>query len=201
MPLQRLTAALGLAAVALLAAALVLFSSLNPGFDPWGDFVSKLGALGQPYAMWWNLVGFVSVGLLLAGFGFFYGRCLGDRWISALLVVFGVGFAATAVPVDLDNDTAGVSKAHVVAICLGLGSYMFALARLTHRRRFEGPIRASANAAATLLALAMVGAAAGLWSMPATHRAVFLVVFGWVTVTSIRLLRAPGAPMASGHGP
>ncbi len=51
-----------------------------------------------------------------------------------------------------------------------------------------GGIRHSANVAAALVVLPMVGAGAQLWSMPVTHRLVFIVVFGWLAATSITLL-------------
>ena len=190
---RRLAGTLGLAAVTVLLLALLSFTRLNPAFDPFGDFISRLGAIGEPYAIWWNLIGFVSVGLLLAGFGWVYGRILDDSVVGVLLALFGVGFAATAIPVDLENDAAGVSKAHVVAICLGLAGFMFALARMAHGASRSRPIRTLANVAATFLGLAMVGQVAQLWSMPVTHRLVFLVVFGWVAVTSVGLLREAGA--------
>jgi hypothetical protein len=43
----------------------------------------------------------------------------------------------------------------------------------------------------------MVGQAVQLWSMPLTHRLVFFVVFGWVAITSIRLLRGGGPVFAA----
>lgn len=47
---------LGICAVGLFGFALVVFSILNPDFNPLHDYVSKLGAIGQPYALWWNLI-------------------------------------------------------------------------------------------------------------------------------------------------
>ncbi len=46
-----------------------ILSSLNREFEPLGDYVSKLGAVEQPYALWWNLIGFGDVGALRVGFG------------------------------------------------------------------------------------------------------------------------------------
>lgn len=186
--LRRVAGILGLSAVLLLGCALVVFSLLNPEFHPLRDYVSKLGAVGQPFALWWNLTGFVAVGLLILGFGIAYGRFLGDRQVGLLLALFGVGFAATGVPVDLGDEGAGISKAHVVAICLGLAAYMLCLARMAHLPSFAKPVRNSANVAATLLGLSIAGQILQLWSMAVTHRLVFVVVFGWLAVTSIRLL-------------
>jgi hypothetical protein len=117
--MERLSAAFGLTAVGLFGLALTVFATLNPSFHPLDDYVSKLGALGQPYAPWWNVIGFLIVGALLAGFGLSFGRVVDDRLVGGLLAGFGVGFGATGIPVDWAHQQAPVSKAHVVAICLG----------------------------------------------------------------------------------
>jgi len=178
-------------ALGLFAVALVVFSSLNREFDPLQDYVSKLGALGQPHALGWNLIGFMSVGVLLTGFGLAYGHFLQDRLVSILLALFGIGFAVMGVPVDLGDEGSGLSKAHIAAICLGLAAYMICLARMAHLPSFGRSIRSKANVAATILLLSIGGQVARLWSKPVTHRLVFAVVFLWVAITSISLLNDP----------
>jgi hypothetical membrane protein len=187
--MNRVAGILGLTAVGLFAFALAVFSVLNPEFRLLDDYISKLGALGQPYALWWNLIGFVTVGLLFAAFGLTYGRVLQDPPIAILLAFFGVGFAATGVPVDLGDEGAGFSKAHTVAICIGLAAFLFCLARMAHLPSFEKRTRQTANLAAAFIGVSIGGAALKLWSMPVTHRLVFAVVFGWLAATSTRLLR------------
>lgn len=168
----------------------MLFSTLNPGFDPVNDYVSKLGANGQPYALWWNALGFGTVGALISGFGATYGAHLGDRVVGALLALFGIGFAATSVPVDIADPGSSLSKAHTVAICLGLACFMGALARLAQVHSNGRATRRTANVAATLLGVAGFGYLAQLWSMPVAHRLVFGVVFGWMAFTAASLLRS-----------
>jgi len=191
--MHKLAALLGLAAVGLFALALIVFGGRNPDFSLIDDYVSKLGALGQPNAAAWNIVGFGAVGALLAAFGWVYGSVLNDRLAGLLLALFGVGFASSAIPVDLVDETAALSKAHVVAICLGLACWLFGLARLTQRAASDRSPRASAKIAAVLVVLPILGQSAELWPMPVTHRLVFLVVFGWTALTSVRLLRAADA--------
>ena len=186
--MHRLAAILGLSAVGLFGLALAVFSALNPDFDLLLDYVSKLGAVGEPYALWWNLLGFVAVGALLTGFGLTYGYILQDRLVGVLLSLFGVGFAATGIPINMGDESSPVSKAHVVAICLGFASWLFGLARAAYLPSIGRSARFAANTAATLIILPIVGQIAQLWSMPVTHRLVFAVVFGWMTVTSVRLL-------------
>lgn len=188
-PLQQVTAYLGIASVGLLCTALVVFSWLNPGFGLIEDYVSKLGAKGQPFALWWNLVGFGAVGLLFAAFGWAYGRIVEDHLVGVMFALFGLGYAVTGVPVDLTDSAAPISKAHTVAICLALAAWLLGLARLAGSASLGRREKSTANIAAILLVLPIVGYVVGGWSMQMTHRMVFSVVFGWVVITSLRLLR------------
>ena len=186
---SKMAGMLGLSAVALFITALVVFSFINPQFHILNDFVSHLGALGEPFALWWNLIGFLSVGILLAAFGITYGLHIQDRLAGALLALFGVGFAITAIPIELQDGRATVTVAHTVAICLGLACWMFALARmnqLQHLSRFQ---KQMANWAAILVVLPVFGQVLELWPMPLTHRLVFAVVFIWTALISWQLLR------------
>lgn len=186
--MPKTTATLGLSAVLIFGITLVVIANLTPEFHFFEDYVSELGAQGQPYALWWNLIGFLLVGILLAAFGFSYGRLVNDRVAGICLALFGVGFAFTALPIDLGDSASSLSKAHVVAICLGLAAWMFGLARMAQQKTLGKSVRYSANIAATLVVLPMFGFVAGLWSMPVTHRLVFAVVFGWVGFASLSLL-------------
>lgn len=187
-PHQR-TALLGLSAVALFITTLIAFALKNPEFNPIWDNISKLGAVGQKNAFGWNLLGFGAVGLLFAAFGWGYGTILQDKLTACLLAAFGIGFAATGLPIDFANETAPLSKAHIVAICLGVASWLFALARIGMLNNPEPAIRTTANTTATLFILPVIGELAALWPSPITHRLVFLAIFGWVIFSSIGLLR------------
>ncbi len=195
MTIQKLTGILGLSAVSLFLASLVIFGSLHPDFDFLNDYVSKLGANGEPNALGWNLLGFVLVGLLSSAFGFLYGRILEDRLLSVLLSLFGLGFAFTAAPIDMEMNRAPFSKAHIVAICLGLAFWLFGLARMGSNQALPAKVKKRANIAATLLVLSIVGVFTGIWSEPVNHRLVFLVVFGWTFVTSWEMVKAEKGKM------
>lgn len=186
--MQRVGGILGLSAVFLFVTALLTFGNLNPAFDFLEDFVSKLGARGAPHALWWNLIGFLLVGVLLIGFGLSYGKILEDRFAGILLALFGVGFACTAIPVDFEAEHTPVSKAHIAAICLSLAFWLFGLARISYNPRFSKKIHVRANIAAVLIVVSMIGAVADLWSEPFAHRLVFLTVFGWTGITSMELI-------------
>ncbi|MEO0337984.1 MAG: DUF998 domain-containing protein [Bacteroidota bacterium] len=185
---QRKSGILGLMSAIIFMLALVFFGFLNPEFSFVEDFVSKLGAKGEPNAIWWNIIGFGLVGLVLFGFGIFYGKLLKDQFAGLLLASFGVGFSFTAFPMDMMDANADVSKAHVLAICLALASWLFGLARISSNALISKKIRNRANITAFLVVTPMIGFVLGFWSMPITHRLVFIVVFGWTAFTSIELL-------------
>ena len=185
---KQTVGAIGLFAVVLLCISLLVFGMANDNFHFLDDFISTLGAIGAPHALWFNLIGFMGVGLLLFMFGLLYGVLLKDKLLSLLLSLFGLGFAFTAIPIDLQADRSAVSKAHIVAICLGLAFWLFGLARLGYNSALSKRIRSRANIAAVVLTLAMIGAAFGLLSMPVAHRVIFGVVFGWTFLSSLDLL-------------
>jgi len=179
---------IGLLSVLILIIALLIFGYSNTEFSFIDDFISKLGAKGEPNAIWFNLIGFVTVGFLLFVFGLTYGKLLNDKLLSTLLSFFGLGFAFTAIPIDMQMSNTPVSKAHIVAICLGLAFWLFGLSRLGYNRQLKKKVRYRANFTAVVLTISMIGFVLGLWSMPITHRLVFGIVFGWTAITSLELI-------------
>lgn len=184
----RLSGIMGLTAVSLFVISFLVFSNLNLEFNYLEDYVSRLGAKGAPYAIWWNIFGFLSVGIILIVFGMTYGKYLNDKLAGLLLAFFGVGFAFTALPFDLTDTLSAISKAHTAAITLGLASWLFGLARISSKRTLDKTVRLRANITAFLLVISMIGGAIELWPMPMTHRLIFIIVFGWTAITSTYLL-------------
>ncbi|MEM0896245.1 MAG: hypothetical protein AAGJ79_05105 [Verrucomicrobiota bacterium] len=84
--MSTLTALCGLLSVSVFVGSFSIFGLLHSDFDVFHDFISNLGSKGQPYAIFWNLLGFVAVGLLLAAFGWFFGLCKNDRIHGACLI-------------------------------------------------------------------------------------------------------------------
>jgi hypothetical protein len=183
---------LGLLSVLILIMTLLIFGFSNTNFSFVNDFVSKLGAKGEPNALWFNLFGFITVGIFLFAFGLTYGNLLNDKLLSILLSLFGLGFAFTAIPIDMELSTTPVSKAHIVVICLGLAFWLFGLSRLGYNRQLRKGIRNRANFTAIILILSIIGFVFGLWSMPVTHRLIFGIVFGWTAITSFELILRKG---------
>jgi len=189
-PLIRRTAILGLLSFICFFFSITAFGLLNPEFHFVDHVISKLGAHDQPNALWFNIIGFVMVGMLLIGFGLSYGKVLNDKLTGVLLALFGLGFAFTSIPIDLGETDTTFSKAHVVAICLALAFWLFGLARISGKPSMDKNTKLRANVAAILLVISMIGGALALWPMPITHRLVFGVVFGWTLITAISIINS-----------
>lgn len=186
------TGLFGIMAFSVFAVALIVFGMINPEFGFLNEYISKLGAKGEPLALWWNLIGFSLVGVLLMVFGMLYGKILQDRWAGILLALFGVGFAFTAIPADWEDANSVISRAHKAAICLALACWLFGLAKISSNKSLNRTIRYKANVAAIVLVGSIIGLIVDFWSMPMTHRLVFGVVFLWTVITSVDLLLGRG---------
>lgn len=78
----------GLLSIILFISFLVLFASLYLEFNFKEDFVSKLGAKGEPLAICWNVIGLGLVGVTLIGFGYYYVKTIQDNVAGLLLAFF-----------------------------------------------------------------------------------------------------------------
>ena len=186
--LQFLTASCGLLAVSVFVSSFVLFSCIHPDFDAMRDYISKLGGLGQPNAIFWNIVGFGAVGILLSAFGWLFGLCRNDRVLGACLLVAGVGFSLAAIPTDFSEPKSPQSAAHFASVCLSLAGFCLGLARLTGPWSTDYD-RKMANWVVGLAVLPIICCAGGVSAEPVAHRVILLVVFTWVVLNSMRLLR------------
>ncbi|WP_051554601.1 DUF998 domain-containing protein [Maribacter antarcticus] len=183
---------LGLLSISTFIASLLIFGFSNSDFSFVNDFVSKLGAKGEPNALWFNLFGFITVGILLFVFGVTYGNLLNDKLLSILLSLSGLGFAFIAIPIDMELSRTPMSKAHIVSTCLGLAFWLLGLSRLAYNRQLREGIRKRANFTTTVLILSIIVSALELWSTPITHRLIFGIVFGWYAITSFDLILRKG---------
>lgn len=112
-------------APALFALCLVVFGALRPDYSHLTDAVSELGAIGAPNALAWNLLGFVTVGLLIAVFS--WGLFRGTGSLAALVFVglSGLGFAGTGVfPADMSDLSAPSSRAHILMSLISFAAFV-----------------------------------------------------------------------------
>lgn len=190
-----MTASLGFATVGVFLIAFGVFAWLNPQFNFLNDFVSKLGAVGEPLAVIWNVVGFGVVGFLFAAFGVSLGITLRDRLAGICLVIAGLGFALAATPTELSAAASPLSRVHYASVCLALAGWCFALARLGYVNWNDPWMQPTANAAALLALAPMIGVAGRVSSEPIAHRLVLIVALSWLTLVSVRLWVTPsGSP-------
>lgn len=187
--IRIITAFLGLSSVSVFVASFFLFACLNSDFRIAGDYISKLGAEDQPYAGWWNFIGFATVGIVLASFGWFFGLCRNDRVLGACLVVSGIGFALAAVPTDFTDAQSPLSKAHYASICFSLAGWCCGLARLLSDGSTNDFARTTASYSVVLGLFPMVCISGGVSAEPIAHRIVLVVVFGWIVLNCLHLLK------------
>lgn len=187
---DRITAFLGLGASILFFLALAAFGALDPAYSHSTKAVSELGSVGAANQLSWNVVGFVAVGILLALFGWRLGGGLDDRPAKWLLMLFGVSFAATAIPADMNDLSSAGSTAHILASIAVFLFWLSALLRLVRiRTRLPGMKLTTTTALALALGSILVRASELL--LPGlAQRISFVVVFGWVVVVAVLLLQS-----------
>ena len=171
--------AIALAALALFAVAVAGFGAWSPDFGYLRHPVALLGAIGEPNALAFNLLGFVAPGLALAWLAWRWRGDLADEGWRAriglqLLLLSALAFAAQGLlPLDPTDLLAPASRAHAVAWSAGWLAFV------------AGAVlagRAGAGVAGIVLALlVLLLAMAGASLMPAAlaQRLAFAGWFGW----------------------
>ena len=187
--MKRLLQFSGILSVAVFAISFALFSFVAPSFDPIQDFISKLGAKGQPHSLVWNLIGFCAVGMGFCTFGVVFGLSLGDKVVAVALLTAGIGFAMAGIPSDFSDASSSFSRIHFASVCISLGGWFIALSRLTrysyHGTRWQ--FLSKMFGIAGVLPLVLAGAE--FCPAPIAHRLILCSVFGWVVMVSVELNR------------
>jgi hypothetical membrane protein len=184
-----------------LASTVMLAGALTPGYRPWTDAVSRLGAPDEPYGRLWQ-TGFVLFGSIVA----FGAPVVGarvprhQRLLSALLVAYGgcvavVGLAPKNPP---GTPRTMVSHVHVAAAVVGGGLMLVTMVVVArHAPRRNDRVRSTYIAAS---ALAGVLALPFLWGTALYGVTELLLVgsaVGWLLMmsraASLPIVEAPGA--------
>lgn len=186
---DRMTAVLGLAASTIFFLALVAFGALDPAYSHTTKAVSELGSVGAANQLIWNLVGFLAVGILLALFGWSFGESVDDRPAKWLLTLFGLSFAATAIPADMNNLRSTGSTAHIVASMAVFLFWVLALLRLLWIKPRLPSLKLVTGIALALAVGSIVLRGSELLPPGLSQRISFAVVFGWVVVIAMLLPR------------
>ena len=189
---DRTTAFLGLGASVLFFLALATFGALDPAYSQTTKAVSELGSVGAPNQLSWNLIGFLAVGMLLAQFGWRLGGRVDDRPAKWFLMLFGLSFAATAIPADMNNLRSAGSTAHIVASMAAFLFWGLALIRLVWIKLSLKGLKLVSGIALVLAVGSILLRASELFLPGFAQRISFSVMFGWVAVAAIILLRSAG---------
>ncbi len=120
---ERRLALGGILAPIVFIGALAVFSQLTPNYDNFMNAVSELGVLGAPYALGWNLLGFILVGCLVTAFAWSLYLSLrtgsGTRMISILVGITGVAFASLGIfPAEMSFRPSTSTTLHFVAVAV-----------------------------------------------------------------------------------
>lgn len=124
-------ALLGLDAVVNFALALFLFGALTPGYSQSANAVSELGTAVAPFALAFNLLGFVLPGLQIAALG--AGLWMDFRrkglpvWLPGLVIVSGVAWALLGVfPAASGFHPSPATTIHNALMLVSLGVFVLA---------------------------------------------------------------------------
>jgi hypothetical membrane protein len=160
--------------------ALVAFGILRADYSQLTKAVSELGAVGAPYALAWNVLGFTVPGLLLAACGIAIGTVVDGRGgaLRWLLTGSGIAFAGTGVfpavmhygsPVMQAPSTVG----HVAMMLLSSVLWLMAIGVLLRKIRCEPRLRRLLKPFVIVTVVALSGLAANVLHdaiQPLAHR-------------------------------
>ena len=208
---RNLLAACGIAAPLMFTAAVIAASASHPGYAQLRNAISELGATGAPGAGIMNFGGFLPYGLLIVAFALAVHRGIHEDaggWLGpTILAVYGLAYVALAVsPCDPGCQAAIPSLHHRMHMLLGDLIFLTAvLGPFTlYARMLRDPGWRSLAPATLILPgtawLFLEASGVGV-SGPLRQRLWLLLLFGWIVLVALRLLRgsASGESSAAAH--
>ncbi len=205
---SRYAALFGMAAGVLCWSAMFVFAALRPSYSHLVNAVSELGAIDAPNALLWNLIGFMTPGLLLAFAGAAIAASVSSKgWRTAafwLLIVSGLAFAGTGVfPAEMRDGAVLVTSAstrghfimslvHGIAWVIATLLLVVPMKRSTNWRDWF-----VVNVALVALVLGAVFGLRGRLSDALVQRIAGALYFAWFFVLSFRLFQLGANRVAS----
>ncbi len=119
----RLLLCLGLLANLLFWASVLGFAAVRPEYSHFTDAVSELGSVGAPNMWGFNVLAYITPGLLatLCGFGLIRAAVRGAVVSPVVMAIAGAGLLIAGVfPADMSNMRATTTILHVVGVSTGL---------------------------------------------------------------------------------
>jgi hypothetical membrane protein len=185
-------ARLGILANAVFWPLMFAMASLRPGYSHLHQAISELGSYGAPRMWVWNVFGYIAPGLMLAVFGWSFGRRLRPRspWAAGLMALAGLGLAISGVlPADMDDRQGRATMLHEAGAMLSLLGWMLGMIAVAIAARRGRPDITGACVVALAASVGGFALYALLPSMPAlVQRINFGVFFGWYLVIALLLL-------------
>jgi hypothetical membrane protein len=196
---SRTAGFLGIAAAVICWSALLVFGALRLSYSHTANAVSELGALGSRHALPWNLIGFITPGILLAIAGGAVAASVDAQprrtvafW---LFVISGLGFAGTGLsPAEMRNGVAVVTspftKGHFIMSLIHGGAWLIAALLLIRpmQRHPDWRSLTYVNIALVLATLMASFALRGRLSDALVQRIAGAIYFAWFVVMSVRLI-------------
>lgn len=197
---HRYAALSGMVAGILCWSAMFAFAAMRPSYSHAVNAVSELGAIGSPNAVLWNLIGFITPGLLLAISGAALAASISPKgWKSAAcwsLIISGLAFAGTGVfPADMRDGavlvTSASTRGHFIMSLIHGIAWVIAAALLVPSMKRSADWRGwhIANVALVLLVLVALFGLRGRLSDALVQRVAGLLYFAWFFVLSFRLFQ------------
>lgn len=184
-------------APALLWCTYFVMSGMRPEYSFKYKAISELGSLDAPNAIWWNVLGYLLPGLLIAAFAVGFHRQNFSRESSKVLMIglmlSGLLMAFAGVfPDDMEHREATTSLLHLIG---SFGSYLaFLVAAFTYPRLWRQTEGWQPVIWPTRI-FTWVSIAFGAWPMVFPHvpavgqRVVFLCYSLWIVTCAVRSLR------------
>ena len=198
----RLAAVAGAAVPSMAAVAVAVIGVQTPGYDPLHRTVSRLAEPGAPYAVAVKLI-LVALGLSIIAVAWALDRRLITRGPAGTLPLAVAGAALVGVAlVSRDSAHPAVLAAHrliaIILFCTLAIAPLLAAGRLRRDPAFSGlatPSVATSGVSIALIAIAVAGVVAGGLPSGAWERTFVGLNLVWVTLLSVRLMRArPAGP-------
>ena len=177
----------------------IIMSSLRPEYSFLTKAISELGTVDAPHKWWWNVLGYIIPGLMIAVFSVGLFKQVAGKGTNKLPLVgimgSGLGMSLSGIfPGDMDNRESVTSLLHLTG---SIGSYIFFLiGAFTYPKQMRRSDYWRAGIWPTLTFTWLTILFGTLpYALPQTpglgQRLVFLCYFLWIFYTAIKLFRMP----------
>jgi hypothetical membrane protein len=198
----RVVGFLGITACVVFWATSFVLGALRPSYSHSMNTISELGARGTPNATWWNVVGFIVPGLLLALAGGAIARSIGREQsrlrslAGGLLVLSGLAIAGQGViPADMTNGVADITspytRGHFISSLVAAAAWSIGVLLLTGPMKRSPEWRSLRIVSIVLVLLALVASFALRGTLPdgLAQRLGNAIFFTWFVLTSLKLMQ------------